>query len=108
VYIPPNEHTDRTYAPPMTIMQTAILEIFNEVFPGMLDSGIDTNVFLLGISSIDLLKLRMDLQRRLRIVFPITVIFNHPTIKEMATEVRHSRRENVAPETCAWNKFLNF
>lgn len=74
----------------MNSSQRAVMDSFRELSLGMAVSGVNTNMFLSGMSSIDVLKLHHSLQNRLGIEFSITEIFNHPLIKDLAAKVSSS------------------
>lgn len=84
-YLVLNEQACETCAPPRTSTEAVLLEVFSEQFTSIVNSGINTNLFLLGVSSIDLLKLRIHLQGRLGFQFPITAFFASPILKDLAS-----------------------
>lgn len=86
-YVLPKEYACDSYIPPITSTEAAIIEVFSEQFTGIVDSRVNTNIFLLGVSSIDLLKLRIQLQKRLSFQFPITMFFANPILKNFAAEL---------------------
>jgi acyl carrier protein len=90
-----NDQTLPPYTPPMTLIQNAVVKVLSESIPGVAASGINTNLFLWGLSSIDVLKIRNTLQNCLGIQFPITTIFNYPVIKDLAAEASSSSFESI-------------
>jgi thioesterase domain-containing protein/acyl carrier protein len=67
----------------LTPVQKIVLQHLSTLF-GVNASGraISSDLFDLGASSIDLLKLRARLQESLKIEIPVTLLFSHPTIRD--------------------------
>jgi thioesterase domain-containing protein len=60
--------------------------------------GIHNDLFKLGISSIDLLKLRLHLQRTLKVPeIPITVFFSKPVIRDLAIALEDIQKHTYNP-----------
>lgn len=72
------------FVPVTTKTEKLILPAFCALFPAD-PIGSTSNIFDLGVSSGDLLKLRSILMKILSVNFPITALFAHPTIRELAS-----------------------
>lgn len=71
-----------------TLIEGNILKVYHELFDDQsLFIGVGSNLFELGISSLDVLRLRNALQKRFGIDIPISVIFEHPMIRELASAI---------------------
>lgn len=69
----------------LTATEKTILSTYHALFSTYAaDINRGTSLFELGISSIDLLKLRVALQEKLKIQFPITIFFSNSSIRELA------------------------
>lgn len=67
-----------------TPTQKIVLQHLSTLFRVNASSGaISSDLFDLGASSIDLLKLRARLQESLKIEIPVTLLFSHPTIRDL-------------------------
>lgn len=86
---------DPTIKPPKTEIEATVVSIFERLFIGI-DIGIEANIFDLGVSSVDLLKLKVDLQEALSITFPFTILLSNATIKELAAALQEIKTEKVA------------
>ncbi len=77
---------DKVFEPAMTFIESTIVGICNHLLNTTTELiGINDDLFNLGISSIELLKLRLRLQTELKIPeIPITIFFSHPQIRNMA------------------------
>ncbi|KAH7310103.1 luciferin 4-monooxygenase [Rhexocercosporidium sp. MPI-PUGE-AT-0058] len=74
------------FVPPITDTEIALVELCHELFgANKVQIGIDSNLLALGASSIDLLTLKMRLQKCLGIsAIPITHFFSHPVLRDLA------------------------
>lgn len=83
-------------AEPSTDTERCIIQSLDETFStGVSDLSADANLFNLGVSSSDLLKLRMRLQTNLKLdQIPITCFFSHPTVRELAKAIDNLEKTN--------------
>lgn len=77
------QYHDSVFVPTSTAIEKTVLKAFSTLFPAI-PIGANTNIFDLGVSSSDLLKLRTALMKSLSLSFPVTILFRHPTIRELA------------------------
>lgn len=72
------------YEPPANETETALLEILKEFFDGP-TIGVNTNIMDLGVSSVEIIKVKTRIQKRLGldVEIPITLIMTNPTIRAM-------------------------
>ncbi len=78
-------NAEEHFKPAVTRAQKAILDSYHDVF-GVSSAkiGINNDLFQLGLASIDLLRMKMHLQKRLQIKdVPITTFFLRSSIKDM-------------------------
>lgn len=77
------------YEPPTTTVQSAILDSYETVFDsGAMKLGLSHDLLQIGLSSIELLRLKMHLQNSLEIAdIQITTFFSFPVIKDLATHL---------------------
>jgi len=60
----------------------------------MLETHLDSDLFDLGLSSIDLLKLRASLQKSLNMAnIPITIFFSHPILRHLTQAIEDLQKE---------------
>ncbi|KAK0115934.1 hypothetical protein ONS95_012976 [Cadophora gregata] len=80
---------EQLFMPPTTEIEIALVELCNELFgANTAQVGVNNNLLTLGASSIDLLTLKMRLQKRLDIpAIPITRFFSHPTLRDLASSI---------------------
>ncbi|KAL9133429.1 MAG: hypothetical protein Q9175_005392 [Cornicularia normoerica] len=77
------------HEPPSNETESALLEVLREFFDG---SNIDviTNIMDLGVNSIEIIKIKTRIQRRLglNVEIPIVLIMTNPTIRAMTLALR--------------------
>ena len=90
---------DTTFEVATTSTELAIVEACNSLLNTTgAQLGISNDLFELGISSIDLLKLRLNLQNKLKIPeIPITIFFSHPIIRDLAPTLEDLQRHTYNP-----------
>ncbi len=76
-------HSTKPYAPPRSPMEIKIAGIWQN-FLGFRDPGIDDDFFELGGDSLNAGTIIARLHRELGVNIPLTEIFQHPTIRELA------------------------
>ncbi|MEP6802070.1 MAG: amino acid adenylation domain-containing protein [Acidobacteriota bacterium] len=79
---------------PFSDTESLIAEVWQAVL-GIASIDRDTNFFDAGGSSLHLIEAHAKLQTRLRVTLPITALFEHPTIRAIASFLRE-RRDPVA------------
>jgi thioesterase domain-containing protein/acyl carrier protein len=78
-----------------TVTQKIIIQLYHDLFTTQVGRiGIDSDLFEIGFSSIDLLKLQVCLQEVLKIEVPITIFFSHPVIRDLGQALDASRKKN--------------
>ena len=84
-----DSYHEQLFLPPTTEVETALVELCHELFgSNTARIGINNNLLTLGASSIDLLTLKMRLQKRLGIcAIPITHFFSHPILRDLASSI---------------------
>lgn len=85
----------------LTATQKAILQVYHDVFnTNDAEIGIYSDLFEIGFSSIDLLKLQSHLGKVLKIEVPIAVFFSHPVIRDLSQALDElQKRKNYDPIT---------
>ena len=80
------EYQKSVFTPASTATENIIIQSYKSIFSAAVpDIGSHCNLFNLGVSSGDLLRMQVNLMENLKMTFPITVFFAHPTIGELAT-----------------------
>jgi thioesterase domain-containing protein len=90
---------DKALAPATTVIESTVVGVCNHILNTMDDALIGTNddLFMLGISSIDLLQLRLHLQTHLKIPeIPITIFFSHPQIGDLALALAELKSKHTS------------
>jgi acyl carrier protein len=54
---------------------------------GTSDIGVNTSIFEIGVSSIDVLTLRMYIQEQLDVEIPVAIFFSYPVIRDLAKAI---------------------
>lgn len=52
-----------------------------------MDVNIDSDMFELGLSSIDMLKLKVYLQKSLNMAIPVTLFFSNPVLRQLCQAI---------------------
>ncbi|OWO99494.1 luciferin 4-monooxygenase [Marssonina coronariae] len=79
---------EQQFCAPKTGTEKVLAELCQGQFGGSAQVGVNSNLFELGASSVDLLTLKMHLQQRLGIeTIPITCFFSHPILRDLASSV---------------------
>ena len=95
-------YKDEAFEPTTTLTELAIIDACNTILnttSGQI--GINNDIFKLGLSSIDLLKVRLNLQTTLAITdIPLALFFSHPQIRNLALaladlQTRHSSYDPI-------------
>ena len=77
-----------TYESPATEIEQSILNVFRDVFETpTTELGVNVNIFSMGISSIDIIKVKQRVQEKMKIDVSIMTILTHPTIRTLAVAV---------------------
>ncbi|KAG4436992.1 hypothetical protein IFR05_007530 [Cadophora sp. M221] len=89
------------FIPPTTYTEIALVESCHELFgANTAQIGINNNLLTLGASSVDLLTLKMRLQKRLGIsAIPITHFFSHPILRDLASSITDLRPKTTDLQT---------
>ncbi|PMD43075.1 putative non-ribosomal peptide synthase-like protein [Hyaloscypha variabilis F] len=92
-------YKDDDFEPAANRTEFAIVEACNSLLNTTgAEIGINNDLFKLGISSIDLLKLRLHLQCNLNISeIPITVFFSNPVIRDLAKALEDIQKHTYEP-----------
>ncbi|KAE9374207.1 putative non-ribosomal peptide synthase-like protein [Stipitochalara longipes BDJ] len=92
-------YKDDAFESAITRTEFAIVEACNSLLNTTgAEIGINNDLFKLGISSIDLLKLRLHLQCNLNISeIPITVFFSNPVIRDLANALEDIQKHTYEP-----------
>lgn len=78
-----------------TATQRIIIQLYQDLFTTHAGGiGIDSDLFEIGFSSIDLLKLQVHLQEALKIEVPITIFFSHPVIRDLSQTLDVLQKKN--------------
>ena len=90
---------DTNFEAPSTRTELAIVAACNSLLnPTGLPFGINNDIFKIGISSIDLLKLRLHLQESLNIAeMPIPMFFANPVIRGLAVAIDDMQTQSYSP-----------
>lgn len=79
-----------------TLTQRTIVQVFHDVFSANAGHiGIDNDLFELGLSSIDLLKLKSYLQVALKIEVPVNIFFSYPVIRDLGQALDGLQKKKV-------------
>jgi acyl carrier protein len=54
---------------------------------GTSNIGVNASIFEIGVSSIDILTLRMYIQEQLDVEIPLTIFFSYPVIRDLAKAI---------------------
>ncbi|MAD82984.1 MAG: hypothetical protein CL912_08465 [Deltaproteobacteria bacterium] len=84
-----DSYHEQLFLSPKTEVEIVLVELCHELFgSSTAQIGIKNDLLTLGASSIDLLTLKMRLQKRLGIdAIPITHFFSHPIIRDLASSI---------------------
>ncbi|PVH79773.1 putative non-ribosomal peptide synthase-like protein [Cadophora sp. DSE1049] len=95
-----DSYYEQLFLPPTTDIETALVELCHELFgANTAQIGINNNLLTLGASSIDLLTLKMRLQKSLGIsAIPITHFFSHPILRDLASSITDLRPKISDPQ----------
>lgn len=85
------EQANANYAEPSGETERQLARIWEEVL-GQTGIGATDNFFDWGGHSLKVTKVVSLIEQRLGIVVPLTVFFNHPTVRELATYIIHAAR----------------
>lgn len=85
--------TLKEYIPPRDHIETRLLQLLKNVLDINSDIGIEDNFFELGGHSLKAFSLSSRVLNELNVELPISVIFEKPTVKEMAEYVRVSDKK---------------
>lgn len=88
---------DFDHEPAVTAVQDTILQSYAAIFEsGAINLGLSHDLLQIGLSSIDLMRLKMQLQNRLEIAdIPITTFFSFPVVKDLATHLERQLRKDI-------------
>ena len=77
------------YEPPSNEQESVLLDIFCEFFEGS-SIGVNTNIMDLGVNSIEIIKIKTLIQRRLGldIEIPVILIITNPTVRTMTLALK--------------------
>ncbi|KAF3911029.1 hypothetical protein AA313_de0203018 [Arthrobotrys entomopaga] len=75
-----------------TATEKVILQVFRDLlgsYDGLIgvEVQIDSNMFEIGVSSIDILRLRIYLQKSLGIEIPVMIFFSHPVLHDLGRAI---------------------
>jgi amino acid adenylation domain-containing protein/non-ribosomal peptide synthase protein (TIGR01720 family) len=79
----------QNFVPPQTEMEQAIAGVWQKMF-GVEQVSIEDNFFDLGGHSLLLVQTHSRLLETLRIEFPIVTLFEHPTVRSLASHLGHA------------------
>lgn len=94
-----DSYYEQLFVPPSTSVEIALVELCHELFAtNTAQIGINNNLLTLGASSIDLLTLKMRLQKRLGIsAIPVPHFFSNPILRDLASSVTYLLPKNSQP-----------
>jgi amino acid adenylation domain-containing protein len=73
-----------SFSPPQTLLERSIASVWREVIGDNGEIGVTENFFDLGGNSLRVIELHARLERALRRSFPLTALFQYPTIRTMS------------------------
>lgn len=84
----------------MTATEKAVLQVFHDLLASDygelgIEIQIDSDMFEIGVSSIDLLKLRVYLEKALNIDIPMIIFFSHPTLRDLSKALDGLQKEKT-------------
>ncbi|SDY17809.1 non-ribosomal peptide synthetase [Thermoactinomyces sp. DSM 45892] len=85
----------KKYIAPTNKEEMAIAEIFQEIL-GVERVGLDDHFFELGGHSLKATMLILHVHKKLEVELPMRVVFNHPTVKEIAEYIRGAETHDYA------------
>lgn len=87
----PNPAWDLDYAAPRDFVEQSLCEIWSEIL-GREKIGINDNFFELGGHSLIATQMILRIRKRFAVDLPLSKIFGHPTVKEIAKSVSRLRQ----------------
>ena len=87
---------DVVQQPAFTYTQQMIVDVYQELFPNEISEvGINSDLFKIGFSSLDLLRLRNALQKCVNLDIPLSTIFGNPLVQDLASaiDLLHEKHE---------------
>lgn len=93
--------TSSTYQTAGTMTEKAVLQVFADRFGTVGQSiGINQDLFELGASSLDILGIKVDLQKSLNLKdIPVTTFFSNPILSDLATALDKMPENSVSPDS---------
>jgi thioesterase domain-containing protein/acyl carrier protein len=83
-----------------TATEKVVLQVFHDLLASdhgelAIEIRMDSDMFDLGVSSIDLLKLRVYLEKALDIDIPLTIFFSHPVLRTLSKTLDRLQKEKT-------------
>ncbi|WP_343274163.1 non-ribosomal peptide synthetase, partial [Lentibacillus songyuanensis] len=94
----PDVSNQSEYLAPKTDLERKLVAIWQEAL-GIGQIGVTDNFFSLGGHSLKAIQLMSNIHKELQIEIPVRIIFEHPTVKQLARHLRNQERvENQSIE----------
>ncbi|KFA61393.1 hypothetical protein S40285_03621 [Stachybotrys chlorohalonatus IBT 40285] len=85
-----NEHRQRSLNLPASVSEARLIDDFVEVLGIARETiGVDTPIFEMGFTSLDLIRLKRQIDNRLQFNLPVITIMKNPTARLLATALRN-------------------
>ena len=89
-------HKAASYEPPANEVEELISSVYEDVFDvPKQELGVKTNIFVMGVNSIDIIRVKQVLDKKLQLDVPIIMVMTNPSIRSLANALEDLRKPHV-------------